>query len=253
VTGDSSLNGNLFVSAKTVNASDVSMNSKLFVGNDVSMGGRLFVTRDVSMNGKLAVGSNFSAPGVSPGITPKFNAIYGINSGNGLTSGANNTFIGYSTGNSQTSGSNTTAIGYAAETSTATASNEVTLGNSSISKLRCAVTTITSLSDARDKTNIEPIPAGLDFVDRLNPVKFTWNMRDGGKVGIDEFGFVAQELQSAQQSAGINYPNLVSSDNPERLEASYTTLVPALVKAIQELKVIVTEQRAEIEALKSKV
>jgi hypothetical protein len=205
------------------------------------------------MNGKLTVGSNFSAIGISPGLTPKFNAIYGINSGTGLTGGSNNTFIGYSAGNSQTSGSNSTAIGFGADTSTASASNEITLGNSSISKLRCAVTTITAISDARDKTNIETIPAGLDFIGRLNPVKFTWNMRDGGKVGIDEFGFVAQELQSAQESAGISYPNLVSSDNPDRLEASYGTLVPALVKAIQELKALVAEQRAEIDALKLKV
>jgi hypothetical protein len=246
VGGDTSLNGNLYAARQSIFNGDASLNGRLYLGKDASFGGKLFVVGDASING------NLSALGISVGTSTTYNTIFGIGSGRGI-SGSNNTVAGYSAATTLTTGSNNTIIGYGANSSTATVSNEITLGNSSITALRCAVTTITSLSDARDKTNIEPIPAGLDFVDRLNPVKFTWNMRDGGKIGIDEFGFVAQELVSAQQSAGINYPNLVSSDNPDRLEASYTTLVPALVKAIQELKALVTEQRSEIEALKSKV
>jgi len=69
----------------------------------------------------------------------------------------------------------------------------------------------------------------------LRPVAFDWNMRDGGKVGMHEFGFIAQELQEAQVSTGIIVPNLVSTENPDRLEASAGTLLPVLVKAIQEL------------------
>jgi len=78
-------------------------------------------------------------------------------------------------------------------------------------------------------------------------------MRDGGKVGQDEFGFIAQELLRAQESSGLTYPHLVSSENPDRLEASYATLIPALVKSIQELKELVTEQRNEIDELKAQL
>ena len=254
VIGDSSLNGNLYVSKNTSQLGDATLRARLFVSGDASMTSRVFVGSDVSINGNISIGNNISLPGISLGSSnSRFNSVYGISSGTALTTGFNNTFIGYQTGNVLATGSNTTAIGYGANPTASTTSNEITLGNSSISKLRCAVTNITALSDVRDKTNIEPIPAGLDFISKLNPVKFTWNMRDGGKVGVDEFGFIAQELDSVQTTTGINYPNLVSLENPDRLEASYTTLVPALVKAIQELQIIVNEQREEINSLKEKI
>ena len=57
-------------------------------------------------------------------------------------------------------------------------SNQITLGNSSVTELRCGVSTITSFSDQRDKTNIENITVGLDFIDSLRPVEFEWNFRN---------------------------------------------------------------------------
>ena len=44
------------------------------------------------------------------------------------------------------------------------ASNEITLGDSNIATLRCQVTSITALSDQRDKTAIEDLDLGLKFV-----------------------------------------------------------------------------------------
>jgi hypothetical protein len=154
-----------------------------------------------------------------------------------------NTAVGATALSTLTTGSNNTGVGFNAQPSTATVSNTITLGNSSIATLRCQVTTITALSDQRDKKDIVDIPAGLDFVQALRPVAFMWNMRDGGKIDVPEFGFIAQELQAAQETTGITVPNLVSLENPERLEASQSTLLPVLVKAIQELK-------AELDALK---
>ena len=60
-------------------------------------------------------------------------------------------------------------------------------------------------------------------------------MLDGGKVYIPEIGFIAQDLQQVLQDTEINIPNLVYDVNPEKLEASYGTLLPLLVKSIQEL------------------
>ena len=135
-------------------------------------------------------------------------------------------------------------LGYLATESSDTVSNEITLGNSSISSLRCQVTSITSLSDRRDKKDIKELPIGLDFINALNPVEFTWNMRDGAKVGQKEAGFIAQELDEAQQDAGVEeLMNLVLKNNPNKLEAAPGKLIPVLVKAIQELS-------SEIQTLK---
>jgi trimeric autotransporter adhesin len=166
------------------------------------------------------------------------------------TTGASNTAVGYSAGASVTTGSNNLILGYDADTAAVDSDNSVTLGNASIATIRCQVQTISSLSDARDKKNIEPLPVGLDFINALNPVKFTWDMRDGAKVDIDEAGFIAQELDQAQQDHDAeDYLQLVLKDNPEKLEASYGKLVPALVKAIQEQTALITALTARITTL----
>ena len=111
----------------------------------------------------------------------------------------------------------------------------ITLGNSAIATIRCQVTTITALSDRRDKKDIVSLESGLRLVEELNPVSFVWNMRSGHKIGVREIGFIAQELQEAQVKSGLTVPNLVYDDNPEKLEASPATLIPVLVRAVQEL------------------
>jgi len=158
-----------------------------------------------------------------------------------------NTALGYQAGNSITTGFNLTLIGYTASPSSATAFNEVTLGNNTVATLRCQVTTITSISDARDKTNVKPLQAGLSFVDSLKPVRFTWNTRDGAKVGIDDTGFIAQDLQQTQIDHEV-IPGLVYAENPEKLEAGYGKLIPILVKAIQELNEQVRSLQAALNA-----
>jgi hypothetical protein len=63
-----------------------------------------------------------------------------------------------------------------------------------VNTLRSNASSITSLSDRRDNTNIIPIGEGLAFLKQLNPVSFTWNTRDKAKVGIKSAGFIAQEI-----------------------------------------------------------
>lgn len=67
-------------------------------------------------------------------------------------------------------------------------------------------------------------------------------MRDGGKVGVTDSGFIAQDLQAVDDC----WLNLVYAENPEKLEASYSRLIPVLVKAIQELKLEVESLRAKV-------
>jgi hypothetical protein len=162
--------------------------------------------------------------------------------------GNNNTVLGYSVASTLTSGANNLILGYNAASSTATVSNEITLGNSSIATLRCQVTTITALSDARDKKDVQDIPLGVSFIQRLHPVSFVWNTRDGGKVDVPEFGFIAQELRQAQADHGVTLPGLVHDINPERLEAAPGTLIPVLVKAVQELQAQIDDLKRQLAA-----
>jgi len=185
------------------------------------------------------------------------------------TSGDYNTGLGYKAGEFLTSGVNNTLIGSLSAPSSITVSNEITLGDSSVSALRCAVTTITSLSDERDKSEIKDLEYGLDFINSLQPREFVWDNRaetkqqpvldENGEISLDEdgevvtenvefysvnkgkkdFGFIAQEVKELDNDT----LRLVYSENEDKLEMSYGKLVPILVKAIQELK-------AEVDSLK---
>lgn len=158
-----------------------------------------------------------------------------------LTTGNNNVGVGRNAGATNTTGTNNVFIGRAAYGSSSTVSDSITLGNSSHNVLRCAVTSITSLSDARDKTNVEESTYGLDLVNSLKPVTFEWDTRDGAKKGVKDLGFIAQDLKELDDE----HLSLVYSENPDKLEATYGRLIPVLVKAIQDLS-------KEIEILKSK-
>ena len=178
------------------------------------------------------------------GTTAEYQTNVGWLAGYGFT-GDETTCIGKNAGMSTNSGANNTCLGHNANPSSSTVSNEITLGNSSVATLRCNVQTISSLSDGRDKTEVEDLSLGLDFIDTLRPVKFKWDTRDGNsKDGTYEAGFIAQDLQSAQSSSDAEYLNMVMDENPDRLEASYGKLIPVLVQAIKDLK-------SEIETLKA--
>jgi len=184
--------------------------------------------------------------------TGEGNTGIGHSAGTSITSGGANVCVGYSSGATLTTGTNNICIGYSSAPSSASVSNTVTLGNASITALRCAVTSITAISDARDKKDIVDIPIGLSFVEKLRPVSFKWAMRNlyedpqfTGKQDIPEFGFIAQDLQSAQEETGVTVPNLVMDDNPDRIEAAPSALLPVLIKAIQELTARVKELEAK--------
>ena len=161
-------------------------------------------------------------------------------------SGTNTAFdcvsVGYSAGSSITSGSNLTCLGKNAEPSSGSATNEITLGDANVTALRCNDTSIASLSDSRDKTNIIDSPFGLDFIDSIRPVQFKWNRRNliegdltASKNGKTRLGFIAQDFQKAMPNNENDILDLVYENNSNRLEAKYGNLIPILTKAIQEL------------------
>ncbi len=155
----------------------------------------------------------------------------------GSTSGADNTAVGQGAGTGIGTGTNNTCLGHNADPSTSGVSNEITLGDAAVATLRCNTQSITSLSDARDKKDVEDANIGLDFINDLRPVKFVWDTRDGKKKDIKEVGFIAQELDEVQQKHGVeDHLQLVLKNNPDKLEASQGKLIPILVQAIKDLK-----------------
>jgi hypothetical protein len=161
------------------------------------------------------------------------------------TTGAANTALGDGAGGDYLvgtlTGSNNTSLGNAATPATLAVSNQITLGNSSVTSLRCQITTISALSDIRDKTNVQDSTYGLELVNQLRPVTFDWNMRDGAKVGVPDLGFIAQELAAVEDNYDPDRLALTLRDNPDKLEATPGRLIPILVKAIQELSARVEE------------
>jgi len=209
------------------------------LGKDAALGQNGLSTFD----GVTAIG-NQALNTLTTGST---NTAIGISAGFSLTSGSFNTYLGAQSGSLLQTGNNNIIIGYDSQAASTSSSNSITLGNSLNNVLRCAVTSITSLSDARDKKEVVKLSAGLDFVKGLKPVEFVWNDRNkNGKHNIKDFGFIAQDLKKSQEDANLSDTlKLVYEENPEKLEASYGKLIPILVKAIQDLS-------AKVEALEAK-
>lgn len=188
--------------------------------------------------------------------TGSYNVAVGTNALLNKVTGDKNTAVGNNAGSTLTSGENVSCIGYHAQPSAATTTDEIVLGNSSIARLRCQVTTITALSDQRDKTAIEDLPLGLTFLQSLKPRKFQWHKRirneDGtlgkrGELGAVDMGFVAQELQAALAAHGADWTEMIlSTRGGDALETTTGKLLPIVVKAIQELA-------TENESLKTRI
>lgn len=196
-------------------------------------------------------GVNNTFVGQSSGVentTGSNNVFIGIGAGSGNTFGHCNTAIGSNAGINNLTGCNNTFLGNNSSPATSNSSNTIILGNSSITCIRAQVTTISALSDARDKTDVEELPLGIQFIMDLRPVKFTWNMRDGGKVGVEDSGFIAQEVAALEDNNGVTqWLDMVGRENPEKLEVKPAKLIPILVKAIQDLNNKLTSEISRLE------
>jgi hypothetical protein len=106
-----------------------------------------------------------------------------------------------------------------------------------------------SISDVREKTNIESINGSLDKIKALNPVEFDW-ITSGEHC---KAGFIAQEVEEVFPEFVVE--NMASEGEEERkgLTGGMTGgIVAHLVKAIQEQQAMIEELKAEVTALKQK-
>ncbi len=99
-------------------------------------------------------------------------------------------------------------------------------------------------SDARLKKNISPLTSSLEKLLALNPVSYQWKSGEGEDTR-SHLGFLAQELETVIPEA-VYKPTGNSETSTDKYGVNYSTIIPVLVKAIQ-------EQQQQIEDLKSRV
>jgi hypothetical protein len=94
-------------------------------------------------------------------------------------------------------------------------------------------TSISAISDQRLKENVRDIDTGLNSIMALKPRRFDW--KEGkGQDKKNAAGFIAQEFEDVfPECVGVSK---AGGDGIEYKNINHETLIPTLVKAIQELK-----------------
>jgi hypothetical protein len=163
----------------------------------------------------------------------------------------NSVLIGYDArplGNEET---NQIVIGYQAR---GLGTNTAIIGNGSLTDIYNGAdnANFSTVSDARDKTNIEPLELGLNLIENLNPVAFVWDKRDSTRVGVKDIGFIAQEFDGALYALPhSDYADFVKITEDGSWKLNLSDIYPVIVKAIQEQQAIIESQTTEIEQLKT--
>jgi hypothetical protein len=126
----------------------------------------------------------------------------------------------------------TAAATYAPVFNVTTENNRFCMGSTSVTNAYIQVAW-TVVSDARDKTNFGVVPHGLAFVNKLNPVSFRYKESRDVDVphGPVRYGFKAQDVLALEGAS----PVVVDAEDSEKLRFNESSLVPILVKAVQEL------------------
>ena len=205
-------------------------------------------------------GSGNTASGASSlrsNSTGLYNTAIGYHALRANVSGSNNTAIG---ANSAISGnfSNATSIGAGAVANT---SNKVRIGNSAVTAIEGQVP-FTVPSDGRFKYSVKEDVKGLEFILRLRPVTYQFDVKrfdtqyskaDDHKEGsaanyvlqaayyneaasLRRSGFIAQEVEKAAVASGYNFSGVIQpKTTQDHYSLSYESFVVPMVKAIQEL------------------
>ncbi|KAA3605343.1 MAG: hypothetical protein DWQ06_03530 [Calditrichaeota bacterium] len=148
--------------------------------------------------------------------------------------------------------------------------NSVVIGNFSTISIGGIVNWSTT-SDGRFKTNVRENIIGLDFINRLRPVSYNYQIEklekfygkeipeslknsSREKEKIRYSGFIAQEVEKIKNELNFDFSGV---DTPQNKNSQvyglrYSEFVVPLVKAVQELSKKVESQNEEISILKEK-
>jgi hypothetical protein len=210
-------------------------------------------------NGNVAIGTGALALEVAGGcnIAVGVCSLYNSNGGNtntaigglagcAITTGDNNVLVGSCAGNNLTTQCNQIVLGTNANSCTsATANGGVTFGFGGGCSIYAAAQAAgaaawTSVSDARLKEDVADLALGLNFVNQLQPRTYNWKADK-----VKAAGFVAQEAHEVVENNDAAYLGFVDTSN-EYMGVAPATLIPVLVKAIQELSAEVAELKKKL-------
>jgi hypothetical protein len=153
-----------------------------------------------------------------------------------------NTAIGFSAGSTITTGTDNIIIGTSAQTSSAASVREIVIGAGTMHTAYVNAASWSYSSDRRLKSDITDSPLGLNFIKTIRPVSY---FRKDDLNKKTEYGFIAQELETALNNAG-SYNNGILSHTANGMYAvRYNDFLPIAIKAIQ-------EQQDQIEQLQKK-
>jgi hypothetical protein len=128
-------------------------------------------------------------------------------------------------------------------------------------------------ADGRFNFNLKYDVKGLDFILRLKPVTFQFDVKkferriynsDAAHAILNfneeqqmlrrRLGFIAQDVEDAAEQSGFNFSGLVKPGNKKDFYSiSYESFVIPLVKAIQEQHEIITDQEEKLEQQKKRI
>ena len=173
--------------------------------------------------------------------------------GQSLTTGSNNLLLGRLAGRS---GSPETVT---------TASNRIVLGDDAIDSFK-SYQPLTVSSDARDKTDVESLNMGLNFINQLNPVTYRWDKRSSYSEDLSVTpdgthkkpqlisGLLAQDVEEIEREFGYkieNKTNLVTQKGEDgQYSLTHEKFIPILINAVKELSTTVEQLKTEITNLK---
>lgn len=163
----------------------------------------------------------------------------GVTLGTGGGGNSTNTAIGLNALANNTTGTNNFAIGNGAGTDTVqnitTQNNTGVLGNNNTTAIYSKVG-LTITSDIRDKTDIKPVPLGLDFINKINPISYKLKVSRNKDipVGRTHYGFNANEIADLQREEVI-----VDETDPNNLKLNPEDIIAVLVNAVKEQQKII--------------
>lgn len=260
--------------------------TNLFIGR-LSGNPLLDGTTNLNANGNVSLGNStlskvtsgssnvaFGTYSLSNNLTGSENVAIGHASMLNNINGGQNTAIGAYSLWFKTDGSNFTSLsncsGIGANTRVS-GSNQVQLGDTTTTTY--AYGAIQNRSDIRDKTDIRDTKLGLDFILKLRPVDFRWDMRDDyltiyNQKDVDgnvttklirnkkdgskkrkryHHGLIAQEIKKVAEIMNIDFGGLQDhskNGGADVFSVGYEEFIAPMIKAIQELN-------SEIEILKN--
>jgi len=263
VTGATTLSSTLLVSGTATVNSNLVVATKITV-NGITVGPGAGGQATTTAVGYQALNVNTGASSTAVGSSAlaantsgQHNTCIGSMSGATITTGKGNVGIGSNTLNGLlTGGGNVQIGGYTAasvwspafdipQLSTATP-NYISIGSTSTSQAYIQVPWTTA-SDQRDKINFQSVPHGLSFVNQLNPLQYQFKESRETEIatGRVRYGFKAQEILALEGQE----PVIIDNTDENKLRYNSDSMIPILVKAIQELKQIVDQQAAQISTL----